>query len=79
MENGTTEPTVDKITVKYEKFKKMAAAIEELNLDDNSEISFEFIVGSLFPNVMKNIKKELMYQYTKGYTDGYSEAEELIY
>lgn len=76
MGNGTIEPKINRITVTYDKFKKIAAAIETLDLDDNSEISFEFIVGSLFPNITENIKKEIKTQYTKGYIEGMATAKE---
>ena len=75
MDNGMEKPKIDKITVQYEKFKKLAAAIEELKPTNDSELSFEFIVGSLFPNILDNIKKEIMNQYTKGYLTGLNEKE----
>lgn len=69
MEGGKTEPTVNNISIKYSQFKKIISALKEANPTDDTEISFEFLVGSCFPDIMNNIKKELAYQYTKGYTD----------
>ena len=34
------------------------------------EVSFELVIGSLFPDVYKNIKEELRRQYTLGYSEG---------
>lgn len=39
------------------------------------EISFEFLVGSCFPNALQNIKEEMRRQYTLGYTEGLKEKE----
>ena len=53
----------DKITVKIETVDKMYEIIKKSGIE---EVSFEFIVGSCFPNVMDNIKTELHRQYTQG-------------
>ena len=34
------------------------------------EVSFEFLVGSCFPNALKNIKEEMRRQYTLGFIEG---------
>ena len=39
------------------------------------EVSFEFLVGSCFPNALENIKEEMRRQYTLGYTEGLKEKE----
>ena len=66
----STEIT-DKIVVSREKFNKLADIIERDNLE---EISFEFLVGSCFPQALRNIKKALAEQHTTGYVAGYSDG-----
>ncbi len=61
---------MDKITVKYGDLKKIIKAIEKTKPADDTDISFEYIVGSCFPNIMENIKREIHAQYTQGYIDG---------
>ena len=39
------------------------------------DISFEFLIGSFFPEVLNNIKKE----FTKNYITGYNAAKEQFY
>lgn len=61
---------MDKITVKYGKLKKVVEAIEELNPTDDMDISFEYVVGSCFPNIMENIERAMRQQYTLGFVEG---------
>ena len=63
---------MEHIVVKREKFDKMVKAIHKHNM---KEITFEFIVGSCFPDIMNNIKEEMRLQYTKGYADGLKASE----
>lgn len=63
------------ITVKYETLKKMVKALEKINPTDDTDVSFEYIVGSCFPNVLENIKKEMYRQYTNGYIAGLREGK----
>lgn len=46
--------------------------------EEDVEISFEFIIASLFPTSWKNIQAELSRQYTKGYIQGRIDKEEEI-
>ena len=64
---------MDKITVKYGLLKKLIKAIEKTNPTDETDLSFEFIVGSLFPDIMNKIKQEIRFQYTMGYAAGLKE------
>lgn len=64
-----------KITVKYGKLKKVVGFLERINPTDDTDISFEYIIGSCFPDIYNNIKKELHIQYTKGYVEGLKERE----
>lgn len=63
---------IDDLKVDLSKFKKFSNAIIEREIE---EISFEFIVGSLFPNVMNNIKEEMRRQYTLGFAAGQKEEK----
>ena len=67
---------MDNITVKYGKLKKIIKALDATKLTDDSDISFEYVVGSCFPKVYQNIKKEIQIQYTKGYMDGIKEEQQ---
>ena len=42
---------------------------------ENAEISFEFIIASLFPTSWKNIQEEMNRQYTRGYMQGRLDKE----
>lgn len=42
---------------------------------ENTEVSFEFIIASLFPTSWKNIQEEINRQYTKGYIQGRLDKE----
>lgn len=65
---------IDNLHVSYEKFHKLHEKAKELNM---KELSFEFVVGSCFPNVFDNIKKELHIQYTNGYVAGLEEGKKI--
>lgn len=45
---------------------------------DETEITFEFIIASLFPTSWNNIQKALSHQYTQGYIQGRIDKEEEI-
>ena len=62
------------LVVEYKKFKKVYQAIKDHNI---KEISFEFLVGSCFPDALKNIKEEMRRQYTLGYTEGLKEGKQI--
>lgn len=47
---------MDKITVKYGMLKKIIKQLKQMNFKDNDEVSFEFLIGSCFPDVYNNIK-----------------------
>ena len=61
------------LVIEYKKFKKVYQAIKDHNI---KEISFEFLVGSCFPNALQNIKEEMRRQYTLGYTEGLKERKQ---
>lgn len=41
---------------------------------DELELSFEFVIASLFPQVYKNIQERLNKEHTMGYIEGYKAA-----
>lgn len=64
---------LDDLIIEYKKFKKVYNAIKDHNI---KEISFEFLVGSCFPNALQNIKEEMRRQYTLGYTEGLKDGKQ---
>ena len=64
----------NKITVKYGVLKKVVKALDNISPNEETEIPFEYVIGSCFPNVFENIKKELHIQYTNGYIAGLEEG-----
>lgn len=64
---------MDKITTKMETLTKVYKILKKNNIE---EVSFEFLVGSCFPNVMDNIKEEMRRQYTMGYVEGQKDKDE---
>lgn len=65
---------MDKITTKMETLTKVYKILKKNNI---KEVSFEFLVGSCFPNVMDNIKEEMRRQYTMGYMEGQKDRSEM--
>ena len=63
----------EKITVKREKFDKI---VDIVNRDNLEEISFEFVVGSCFPQALENIKDALKQQHAFGFAAGLQAAAE---
>lgn len=71
--NNETE--IPKIVVSRKKFNGLVKKVQENNLQ---EISFEFLVASLFPNVYQNMKEALRLQHVQGYTEGLADAKAQI-
>ena len=61
---------IDDLKVEAKKLHRLDKIVKEKHI---KEVSFEFIVGSLFPNALRNVKEEIRSQYTKGYADGQKE------
>lgn len=60
--------------VKLNKMKRMIKSIERdyggtPEIIDNMDITFEYIIASLFPDIMNNINEELTHQYITGFND----------
>lgn len=71
------------MTVKLQKIEDMCHALRECEylsdkIDENYEISFEYVIASLFPNIYDNIINELKRQYTLGYIEGQKSNQEKI-
>lgn len=63
MEQKTSVPSV-----RIKDIEKMIKKIySDLGKDNNIELSFEFILATLFPTCYKNIMDDLKRQYTLGY------------
>jgi hypothetical protein len=61
---------MDKITVTYGKLKKIMKQLRQMNFQDSDEVSFEFIIGSCFPDIYNNIQEEMRRQHAMGYAEG---------
>ena len=75
MKDKNTKP-ID--TVKYSHFKKCLTSLERdfegrPEVLDNIDISFEYVIGSLFPNILSNIENTFAQNYIQGYNKGLSE------
>lgn len=60
------------MTVSKERFKKVSEVIENF---DGKEISFSFLIGSLFPDAWKNIQQALKDEHMKGYLEAKEEED----
>ena len=58
------------MTVSKERFQKISKVIEN---SDSEEISFSFLIGSLFPDAWKNIQQALKDEHMKGYLEAKEE------
>ena len=56
--------------------EKLIKKTKQVTGENDVEISFEFIIASLFPTSWKNIQADLNRQYTKGYIQGRIDKEE---
>lgn len=61
--------------VKFSKVLRVVKTLEKSGMRKDSEVSFEFIVGSLFPDAFKNMQTALRTEYTKGYAAGLEAKE----
>ena len=64
-------------SVRIADVQKVLEAIQKHNQENKEvEITFEFLVGSLFPGLYKNFTQKIMNEHTKGYMEGYQAAKE---
>lgn len=62
--------------VKLEKIKRMIESVEkhyEADLERIADIdlSFEFVIASLFPDIFKRIEEKINHEHTLGFIEGY--------
>lgn len=75
MEDGNNNVELN-LTVSCRKLRAIMAKLNSLKYRDEDVVSFEFLVGSCFPDAYYNIQEELRRQYTMGYIDGRTEKDE---
>ena len=56
--------------------QKLIQKIQKVTNEEDAEITFEFIIASLFPTSWKNIQSELSRQYTLGYIQGQKDEQQ---
>ena len=69
------EETYNVPNVYISDLERLAQKIRNVVGTENAEISFEFIIASLFPTSWKNIQEAMSRQYTKGYIQGRLDKE----
>lgn len=69
------EETYNVPNVYVSDLERLAQKIRNVVGTENAEISFEFIIASLFPTSWKNIQEEMSRQYTEGYIQGHLDKE----
>ena len=69
------EETYNVPNVYINDLERLAQKIRGVVGTENTEVSFEFIIASLFPTSWKNIQEEMNRQYTKGYIQGRLDKE----
>lgn len=55
---------------KLSKIKKLIAQVEKISDVDDPTLSFEFLIGSLYPEVFGNVQEAIRNARTQGYIDG---------
>ena len=69
------EVNVSVPNIKLSDLEKIVVKVKEITEAEDTEISFEFIIASLFPTTWKSIQADLNRQYTKGYVQGRLDKE----
>lgn len=58
-------------SIELGRIRRMMSRVEEF--PDESQVTFEFLIGSFFPKIMEKIENKLKEEHTKGYIEGRSE------
>ena len=58
--------------------ERLVKKVRDVVGTEDTEITFEFIIASLFPTSWNNIQKALSHQYTQGYIQGRIDKEKEI-
>jgi len=64
---------MNKIITKLGQLRKIVKKLDKF--DDNTDITFEFLLTALFPSVWSNIQEEMRNQYTRGYLQGKEDSK----
>lgn len=56
--------------VKLSRIKKILAQVEKISDAEDPIVSFEFLIGSLYPEVYGNVQEAIRDERTKGFIDG---------
>ena len=59
---------------KLSKIKKLIAQVEKISDVEDPTLSFEFLIGSLYPEVYGNVQETIRYARTQGYIDAFLDA-----
>ena len=59
---------------KLSKIKKLIAQVEKISDVEDPTLSFEFLIGSLYPEVYGNVQETIRYARTQGYIDACLDA-----
>ena len=59
---------------KLSKIKKLIAQVEKISDVEDPKLSFEFLIGSLYPEVYGNVQETIRYAHTQGYIDASLDA-----
>lgn len=59
---------------KLSKIKKLIAQVEKISDVEDPTLSFEFLIGSLYPEVYGNVQETIRYAHTQGYINAFLDA-----
>lgn len=62
-------------TVNLNRIEHLIQSIRRNSTEEDPVVSFEYIVGSLFPTIYQNVKDEITNSYIQGYNDGIKSKE----
>ena len=73
--NELEENSISITLTQLKKFCNNCSKVYEFTDDDDVQVSFELIIGSLFPTILDNIKIFGTKKYIQGYTQGLEDAK----
>lgn len=74
--NGVVNMSNSLGSVKCSQIEKALASIKRGPVPD-PDITFEFMMSSLFPNVVRNVENNLKREYDRGFREGYAAASDM--
>ena len=78
MSEAKKEVAVSVPNIRLSDLERLTKKVLQVTGTEDTEISFEFIIASLFPTCWKNIQADLNRQYTQGYMQGRTDKGEEI-